>query len=507
MRLAAALTVVLVLPSLWSAAAAAQPFPSEAPPRIVRTPLAAQAQPRAADVPVDSGRLIDLLVVWTPAAEAAAGGAAAMQMLVEGAERNANTVYRNSGVAQRLRLVHAQQVAYAERSGPCTDPVGDGQSTEPILCALYDLTGTADGFIDGVHALRDAHGADLVAMLVRDTAYCGVAWLPQPPSPSTSHLGFAVVEQGCAIGNLSFAHELAHNMGAHHDPFVLGLGSCSDGREPGAFCFSRGIVDVAARWRTVMSYNTECLASGVNCARLPFLSNPVLTFGGAPLGQADFGNNAYTLNLTARSVAAYRPTSPLHPLPQRFADVPPTSPSFGYVEFLAQAEISGGCAAGAFCPDAEATREQAAVLLERAKRASNWTPPPAVGLFADVAVTRPFAPHIEALYADGITNGCDGANFCPDAPLARAQVAPLLLRARCGASYVPATPATQTFADVPPTHMFYAYIGKLHELGITAGCATGPLRFCPDDAATRAQLAAMIERGYPFPTPTDTCSP
>jgi hypothetical protein len=507
MRFAAVLNVVLALAALWPAGAYGQRFPSEAPPRVVRTPLAAQAQPRAADVPTDSGRLIDLLVVWTPAAEAAAGGAAAMQALVDAAERNANAVYRNSGVAQRVRLVHAQQVAYAERSGPCTDPVDGGQSSEPILCALFDLTGAADGFVDGVHALRDAHGADLVALLVRDTAYCGVAWLPLPPSPATSHLGFAVVDQGCAIGNLSFSHELAHNMGAHHDPFVLGLGSCSDGREPGAWCFSRGVVNVAGRWRTVMSYNTECLAAGVSCARLPYLSNPALTFGGALLGDVALGNNALTLNRTAKSVAAYRPTSPLHPLPQRFADVPPGSPYFGHVEFLAQAEISAGCAAGAFCPDAAATREQAAVFLERAKRASNWAPPPAVGLFADVAATRPFAPHIEALYADGITDGCDGARYCPDAPLTRAQAAAMLLRARCGASYVPATPAAQTFADVPPAHVFYAHIGKLHELGVTAGCATGPLRFCPDDAATRAQLAAMIERGYPFPAPTETCPP
>lgn len=57
----------------------------------------------------------------------------------------------------------------------------------------------------------------------------------------------------------------------------------------------------------------------------------------------------------------------------------------------------------------------------------------------------------------------------------------------------------QRFADVPPTHMFYA------QFGITTGCATAPLRYCPDDAATRAQLAALLERGYPFPFPTEPC--
>ena len=507
MRLAAVPAALFAALTLLPAAAVGQGYPAEAPPRVVRTPPAAQAQPLAADVPADSGRLVDVLVAWTPAAEVDAGGAAAMQALVEAAVASTNTAYLNSGVAQRVRLVHSQQVAYVERSGPCADPVSGELSTEPIVCALFDVTGTADGFMDGVHALRDAHGADLVALLVRDTAYCGVAWLPQPPSAATSHLGFAVVEQGCAVGNLSFAHEFGHNMGAHHDPYVLDPGACADGREAGAWCYSRGIVNVVQRWRTLMAYNTQCLAGGVSCARLPFLSNPNLTLGGAPLGNAALGNNSHTLNRTAKAVAAYRPTSLLHPLPQRFADVPLAHPFFGHVEFLAQAGITDGCASGTFCPDVAATREQIAVFLERAKRASNWTPPPATGLFTDVATGRPFAPFIEALYADGITNGCDATRYCPDAPVTRAQAAALLLRTRCGAAYVPAEPASQVFADVPPSHLFYAHIGKLYEQRITAGCATGPLRFCPDDAATRAQIAAMLERAHPFPAPSEACVP
>lgn len=179
-------------------------------------------------MPADSGRPIDVLVAWTPATEVAAGGAAAMQAGVESAVASTNTAYFNSGVAQRVRLGHAQQLAYVERSGPCADPVSGELSTGPIVCAQFDVTDAADAFMDGGHALRDAHGADLVALLVRDTAYCGVAWLPQPPSAATSPLGFAVVEQGCAVGNLPFAHELGHTMAAHHDPYVLDPGACAD---------------------------------------------------------------------------------------------------------------------------------------------------------------------------------------------------------------------------------------------------------------------------------------
>ena len=85
-------------------------------------------------------------------------------------------------------------------------------------------------------------------------------------------------------------------------------------------------------------------------------------------------------------------------------------------------------------------------------------------------------------------------------------MAVFLLRARCGSAYLPNAPAVQSFSDVPLGHQFARYIYKLYGLGITGGCATGPLRYCPDAAVTRAQMAAFIERSYPLLTPSETCS-
>ena len=44
-------------------------------------------------------------------------------------------------------------------------------------------------------------------------------------------------------------------------------------------------------------------------------------------------------------------------------------------------------------------------------------------------------------------------------------------------------------------------------MGVTAGCATNPLRYCPDELVTRAQMAAFLLRarhgaGYVPPAPT-----
>ena len=56
-------------------------------------------------------------------------------------------------------------------------------------------------------------------------------------------------------------------------------------------------------------------------------------------------------------------------------------------------------------------------------------------------------------------------------------------------------PTLTTFSDVPATYWSWAYIGRLYGAGITGGCATGPLRYCPEDTVTRAQMAVFLERG------------
>ncbi|PKN93175.1 MAG: hypothetical protein CVU44_12160 [Chloroflexi bacterium HGW-Chloroflexi-6] len=52
-----------------------------------------------------------------------------------------------------------------------------------------------------------------------------------------------------------------------------------------------------------------------------------------------------------------------------------------------------------------------------------------------------------------------------------------------------------TFTDALPSHWAFDWIERLYDSGITGGCATGPLRYCPDNSVTRAQMAIFIERG------------
>ena len=133
--------------------------------------------------------------------------------------------------------------------------------------------------------------------------------------------------------------------------------------------------------------------------------------------------------------------------------------------------------------------------------------------FAD-AGAGPFRDAIDALARNGISSGCGGGNFCPTAPVTRAQMAVFLLKAEHGSGYVPGD-LGQPFIDVPPGSFAADWINQLHYEGIASGCA--PDYYCPDAAVTRAQMAVLLlktEHGSSFVPPPCTgvfadveCSP
>jgi len=53
-------------------------------------------------------------------------------------------------------------------------------------------------------------------------------------------------------------------------------------------------------------------------------------------------------------------------------------------------------------------------------------------------------------------------------------------------------PPTPSFADVPPSHVFYQYIEALKASGITGGCTA--TQYCPDAPITRGQMAVFLAR-------------
>lgn len=154
----------------------------------------------------DATNGIDVLVVYTPAAETGAGGARGMKSLIDQSINLTNVSYGLSGVSQRIRLAHAEKIAYTESGNSVTD--------------RNALQNTSDGVLDQVHALRTLYSADIVVLIVEtlQTGTCGQAYIQETVSTAFAAYAFAVVKRQCSADNLTFAHELGHIMGArHHD--------------------------------------------------------------------------------------------------------------------------------------------------------------------------------------------------------------------------------------------------------------------------------------------------
>lgn len=246
-------------------------FPNESEPILAgnspETRLPPVSVPLRSDAPADDGSVIDVLVVYTPKAEGL-GGSIIMQSFIADAVASVNQAYLNSGIYQRINLVAVARVNYIETASE------DGQNID-----LLRLHGTADGFMDEVHALRDANKADLVHLIIDNPlGSCGIAFqmTDDGSKPAFENLAFSVSNKFCTVANLSFAHELGHSMGAAHDWFSYAT--------PTLYTHSHGFVNVKDRWRTIMAYNDECVRNGFDCTRLQYFSNPDAYYLRSPMG-------------------------------------------------------------------------------------------------------------------------------------------------------------------------------------------------------------------------------
>ncbi len=191
-------------------------------------------------------------------------------------------------------------------------------------------------------------------------------------------------------------------------------------------------------------------------------------------------------------------------LAQTFSDVPANHFAFAHIEILAANDITAGCGGGNYCPDAPVTRAQMAVFLERSMRGGDYAPPRAAGnVFTDVSANDYAADFIEQLYADGITGGCGNDNYCPGSVVTRAQMAVFLERAKRGRNYTPPQASGTLFGDVGAGDFAASFIEQLARDQITSGCGGG--NYCPRDAVSRAQMAVFLVRTFDLagPPPDD----
>ena len=244
------------------------------------------------------GGTVDVLVLGTSPAVAAAGGFSAFQTVAISAIAYANNVHSVSGTSTQLRLVGVVQF----------DGVSDSLSSDLCGSMLHALDGN-----DAAENLRNYYGADLVALVgsmhdpvVNGRYISGCTY--ESGKYSVNYLGDF---------NTNLTHETGHDLGAGHSP--------ADNNGPGAYSYA-----YAFEWDTIFG---PCifLDRTPNCTvttgtimsntghKIAQFSRPSGSYDVAcccplcvssttqsPLGSAT-QNNALAISQQAPIVAAYNP--------------------------------------------------------------------------------------------------------------------------------------------------------------------------------------------------------
>ena len=283
---------------------------------------------RMLDIDIDDDVIeIHVLGLWTPYAECRRSDltrgcnrtsqtASNMIDMLDLAVKETNDAYALSGVNAELVLVHSELIEYTEAASNTSE------------VALHHLTSTTDGIIDDVHDLRSQYGADLVAMIIDDDEYCGIANL----GPYKSGM-FSVTSWRCATGYYSFGNGkwktsslhsfilfvfiltfylykislgIGHNLGCRQDQGTLGVCDSTS--------TNYGFRDPSAMYRTIMA--EDCVSgqcdnnAGGGCDRVQRFSTPELeyTWNGNVLGQE--GTDCVDqINSVRTAVAEYFPSA------------------------------------------------------------------------------------------------------------------------------------------------------------------------------------------------------
>ncbi|GEM_PF-2758800 len=198
-----------------------------------------------------------------------------------------NTAMRNSGVNIRVNLVSILPVNYRQSVNLQTD---------------LDYLRRGVGNLRQLNLLRESVGADLVTLVVPELrAWCGAGYIPNSNGEADFAYSVSAYVPGCT-SRYTFAHELGHNLGAHHA--ADDMPTPED--KPFTYSYAHKVKGVA---RSIMAYDCEPSSP---CPRMLQFSNPNIDFVGRPGVKSGTPNadNARSLNEMAPIVAAYRNPNP-----------------------------------------------------------------------------------------------------------------------------------------------------------------------------------------------------
>ena len=169
-----------------------------------------------------------------------------------------------------------------------------------------------------------------------------------------------------------------------------------------------------------------------------------------------------------------------------FGDVPQNSWFADAVKYVSENKLMNGTSTTAFSPNGNMSRAMLATVLYR----MSGETAEADSSFGDVSSSAYYAAAVSWASNKGIVNGTGADAFSPNASITREQLAAMLYRYAGEPSVSADLSAYTDTVDISP------YASKAVEWCVAKGILSGKsaTRLAPQDTATRAECAAMLQR-------------
>lgn len=169
-----------------------------------------------------------------------------------------------------------------------------------------------------------------------------------------------------------------------------------------------------------------------------------------------------------------------------FADVPQTNWFADAVRYVTGKSLMNGTSTTAFSPNENMSRAMLATVLYR----MSGETAEADSSFGDVSASAYYAAAVNWASSKGIVNGMGADAFSPNASITREQLAAMLYR------YAGEPSVSADLSAYTDTVGISPYASKAVEWCVAKGILSGKsaTRLAPQDTATRAECAAMLQR-------------